>query len=44
VAPDFHLFDFDNLFVADTSLFPAGCHRNPQMTAMALAHLAAAHI
>jgi choline dehydrogenase-like flavoprotein len=42
VAPDFHLFDFDNLFVADTSLFPAGCFRNPQMTAMALAHLAAA--
>ena len=44
VSPDFHLFDFDNLFVADTSLFPAGCHRNPQMTAMALAHLAATHI
>jgi hypothetical protein len=41
VSPDFHLFDFDNLFVADASLFPAGCFRNPQMTAMALAHLAA---
>jgi len=41
VGPDFHLFDFDNLFVADTSLFPAGCLRNPQLTAMALAHLAA---
>ena len=44
VSPDFHLFDFDNLFVADTSLFPAGCHRNPQMTTMALAHLVATHI
>jgi choline dehydrogenase-like flavoprotein len=44
VSGEFHLFDFDNLFVADTSLFPAGCYRNPQMTTMALAHLAAAHI
>jgi choline dehydrogenase-like flavoprotein len=44
VSPDFHLFDFDNLFVADTSLFPAGCFRNPQMTTMALAHLAAARV
>ncbi len=44
VSPDFHLFDFDNLFVADTSLFPAGCFRNPQLTTMALAHLAAGHI
>ncbi len=41
VSPDFHLFDFDNLTVADASLFPAGCLKNPQMTAMALAHLAA---
>ncbi|HUM02613.1 MAG TPA: GMC family oxidoreductase, partial [Thermoanaerobaculia bacterium] len=44
VSPEFHLFDFDNLFVADTSLFPAGCYRNPQMTTMALAHLAVPHI
>lgn len=44
VSPDFHLFDFDNLFVADTSLFPAGCFRNPQLTTMALAHLAAARV
>ncbi len=44
VSPNFHLFDFDNLFVADTSLFPAGCFRNPQMTTMALAHLAAARV
>jgi choline dehydrogenase-like flavoprotein len=44
VSPDFHLFDFDNLFVADTSLFPAGCFRNPQLTTMALAHLAAGRV
>ena len=44
VSPDFHLYDFDNVFVADSSLFPAGCERNPQMTAMALAHLAADRI
>jgi hypothetical protein len=41
VSPDFSTFDFDNLFVADASLFPAGCGVNPQMTTMALAHLAA---
>jgi choline dehydrogenase-like flavoprotein len=41
VGPDFHTYDFDNLFVADASLFPAGCGVNPQMTAMALSHLAA---
>jgi choline dehydrogenase-like flavoprotein len=41
VSPGFSLYDFANLFVADASLFPAGCHVNPQMTAMALATLAA---
>lgn len=41
VGPGFAAYDFDNLFVADASLFPAGCGVNPQMTAMALAHLAA---
>ncbi len=41
VSPGFHLFDFDNVFVADASLFPAGCGVNPQMTTMALAHLVA---
>jgi hypothetical protein len=41
VSERFTLYDFTNLFVADTSLFPAGCGVNPQMTAMALAHLAA---
>ena len=41
VSPGFSLYDFSNLFVADASLFPAGCNVNPQMTAMALASLAA---
>ncbi len=41
VSPKFSLHDFSNLFVADASLFPAGCFVNPQMTAMALAMLAA---
>jgi choline dehydrogenase-like flavoprotein len=41
VSPNFTLYDFNNLFVADASLFPAGCGVNPQMTTMALAHLAA---
>jgi choline dehydrogenase-like flavoprotein len=40
VSPKFTLFDFNNVFVADASLFPAGCGVNPQMTTMALAHLA----
>jgi choline dehydrogenase-like flavoprotein len=40
VSPGFNLYDFDNLFIADASLFPAGCGVNPQMTTMALAHLA----
>jgi choline dehydrogenase-like flavoprotein len=44
VSPGFNLYDFDNVFVADSSLFPAGCERNPQMTTMALAHLAADRI
>lgn len=44
VSPGFSLYDFANLFVADASLFPAGCGVNPQMTAMALAHLAADRI
>ena len=44
VSERFSLFDFTNLFVADASLFPAGCGVNPQMTTMALAHLAAERV
>lgn len=40
----FALYDFKNLFVADASLFPAGCGVNPQLTAMALSHLAADNV
>jgi choline dehydrogenase-like flavoprotein len=41
----FRPFDLpENLFVADASLFPAGVERNPQMTVMALAHLAAGEV
>ena len=40
----FSLFDYTNLFVADASLFPAGCGVSPQMTTMALAQLAAERV
>jgi choline dehydrogenase-like flavoprotein len=41
VGPEFRPHEIERLYVADASLFPAGCGVNPQMTAMALAHLAA---
>jgi choline dehydrogenase-like flavoprotein len=41
INPDFRPHDVDGLTVADASVFPAGCGVNPQMTVMALAHLAA---
>lgn len=41
VGPDFQPHGIERLRVADASLFPAGCGVNPQMTVMALAHLAA---
>jgi choline dehydrogenase-like flavoprotein len=41
VGPDFRPHGIKGLQVADASLFPAGCGVNPQMTVMALAHLAA---
>lgn len=44
VSPGFWLDAFPNLLVADASLFPTGCHVNPQMTDMALASLAAERI
>lgn len=33
--------DIDNLYVADASIFPAGCEVNPQLTINALAHCVA---
>ncbi|MFN0205158.1 MAG: GMC family oxidoreductase [Planctomycetota bacterium] len=44
VGPDFKIFGIRNVYVTDSSLFPAGARVNPQMTAMALAHLAADQI
>ncbi len=44
VDPTFKVHDVDNLFVADASVFPAGCGVNPQLTVMALASLAADQI
>jgi choline dehydrogenase-like flavoprotein len=44
VGPEFRPHGIDRLTVADASLFPAGCGVNPQMTAMALAHLAAERV
>jgi choline dehydrogenase-like flavoprotein len=44
VDPTFRIHDVNNLFVADASLFPAGCGVNPQLTVMALASLAADQI
>jgi choline dehydrogenase-like flavoprotein len=41
VGPEFRPHGIERLYVADGSLFPAGCGVNPQMTVMALAHLAA---
>ena len=41
VGPEFRPHGIERLYLADASLFPAGCGVNPQMTAMALAHLAA---
>ena len=44
VDPTFRVHGVDNLFVADASVFPAGCGVNPQLTVMALASLAADQI
>ncbi len=41
VSKDFTVYGVENLFVADASVFPAGCGVNPQLTVMGLAHLAA---
>ena len=44
VGPEFRPHGIERLCVADASLFPAGCDVNPQMTVMALAHLAAERV
>ncbi len=40
VGADFRVHGMANLTLADSSIFPAGCGVNPQLTTMALAHLA----
>ncbi len=44
VDPGFKLWDLDNLFVCDASVFPSPITVNPQLTVMALAHYAAGPI
>jgi choline dehydrogenase-like flavoprotein len=40
VDPRFRVHGFENLYVCDASVFPAGITVNPQLTVMALAHYA----
>lgn len=44
VGPDFRVRGFEDLFVADASLFPSPTRVNPQLTVMAVADLAVAAI
>jgi choline dehydrogenase-like flavoprotein len=40
VNPEFRVFDYDNLFVTDASVFPTSLGVNPQLTVMGLADYA----
>jgi choline dehydrogenase-like flavoprotein len=44
VNPEFRVHGFENLHVCDASVFPSPITLNPQLTVMALAHYAAAHV
>lgn len=44
VSPDFNVHGFDNLFVADASLFPRSIRVNPMLSVMAVADIAAQKI
>jgi choline dehydrogenase-like flavoprotein len=41
VGPDFRVHGKENVFVADTSVWPSNIRANCQATAMAMAHYAA---
>ncbi len=40
INPEFKVFDYDNLYVCDASVFPSSIGVNPQLTVMALADYA----
>jgi choline dehydrogenase-like flavoprotein len=44
VGNDFRVHGFENLFVADASVFPANIHANCQATVMAMSHYAASFV
>jgi len=44
VDGSFRVAGFENVFVADASLFPTGITVNPQWTIMAMSSLAANHV
>jgi len=41
IDPEFRVYGYDNLFVADASVFPTSLGVNPQLTVMAMANYAA---
>jgi choline dehydrogenase-like flavoprotein len=41
VGPDFKVFGYSNLYIADASVFPTATRVNPQLSVMAIAHYAA---
>lgn len=44
VCPDFHVHDYKNIFIADSSIFPSAPGINPSFTIMALSHRASQSI
>ena len=44
IDPEFKVYGYNNLYVADASVFPSSIGVNPQLTVMALAHYASEFI
>ena len=44
IGADFRVHGYENLYVADASVFPTNIWANCQATVMAMAYLAAQHI